>query len=83
MPNKRGHPELPKELVDELTDVLEARLLIVEKIGEYKKGTSEGVVGKIDCPKCKVKDGLHFSRSGYNGHIHAKCKTEDCLAWME
>jgi hypothetical protein len=42
-----------------------------------------GIAGKIDCPICKVKEALHFSVSGYNGHIHAQCATENCVAWME
>jgi hypothetical protein len=37
--------------------------------------------GCIDCPKCK--QGLRWSRSRGNGHIHAKCDTEGCLSWME
>lgn len=38
--------------------------------------------GTMKCPNCK--DGvLKYSRAGYNGHVHAKCSTEDCAAWME
>ena len=35
----------------------------------------------IECPVCKGK--LHLSQSSYNGHVHGKCETEGCVAWME
>jgi hypothetical protein len=36
--------------------------------------------GVVECPICKGK--LHVSHAS-NGHIHARCETPDCLAWME
>jgi hypothetical protein len=60
-----------------------ARLAIVEHLGgPWKRGTP-GASGTIDCPVCKAESGLRFSRAGYNGHIHAACKTEGCVSWME
>ena len=38
-------------------------------------------VGEIECPMCKGN--LRFSVAKCNGHIHARCKTENCLQWME
>ena len=36
------------------------------------------------CESAEIgKETLQFSRSGYNGHIHAKCSTDKCVAWME
>lgn len=35
----------------------------------------------IECPCCKGK--LHLSQSSYNGHVHGRCETDDCLNWME
>jgi hypothetical protein len=26
---------------------------------------------------------LHLSQSAYNGHVHGKCETDDCVSWME
>lgn len=37
--------------------------------------------GRTDCPRCGA--GLWFRVSSYNGHVHAKCDTKDCLSWME
>ncbi len=48
--------------------------------GPWKKG-APGSNGVIDCPVCGSP--LGFSRSGYNGHIHARCKTDGCVAWLE
>lgn len=59
-----------------------ARKAIVEHLGgPWKKGVS-GSAGKITCPICRVADALRFTRSSYNGHIHAACAT-GCVAWME
>jgi hypothetical protein len=37
--------------------------------------------GTVECPICKGK--LHLSQSAYNGHVHGKCETPDCVSWME
>jgi hypothetical protein len=39
--------------------------------------------GTIDCPRCNLVDGLYFTVSSYNGHVHAACRTMGCLSWME
>lgn len=46
----------------------------------YGKGS--GGRGQLSCPAC---DGgtLHYSVSGYNGHIHAQCTTEGCVRFMQ
>lgn len=38
--------------------------------------------GEMACPVCKTGR-LRYSRSGYNGHVHASCSTEGCVRWME
>lgn len=35
----------------------------------------------IECPKCKGR--LHLSQSAHNGHVHGRCETANCVAWME
>ena len=60
-----------------------ARDAIVTHLGgPWKRGTA-GAGGTIDCPACGAAQSLRFSRAGHNGHIHAACKTEDCVRWME
>jgi hypothetical protein len=38
-------------------------------------------VETIECPICKGK--LLLSQSAYNGHVHGKCETHNCVSWME
>jgi hypothetical protein len=38
--------------------------------------------GIMDCPVCKTGK-LKYSRAGYNGHVHGRCSTNGCVAWME
>lgn len=60
-----------------------ARGAIVAHLGgPWRKG-DDGASGAIDCPACNGKNTLGFTRSSYNGHIHAHCRTKDCLSWME
>lgn len=59
-----------------------ARQAIVDHLGGPWKRGMAGSAGEIKCPAC---DGgtLRFTRSGYNGHIHAACSTDGCVGWME
>lgn len=60
-----------------------ARDAIVAHLGgPWKKGTP-GAAGLIDCPACGGVKTLGFTRSGYNGHVHAACKTPKCVSWVE
>jgi hypothetical protein len=63
-------------------NTMKARQAIVAKLAPYKKGQSQSVGGEIPCPVC-AKGTLRYSRAGYNGHIHARCSTVGCVAWME
>lgn len=38
--------------------------------------------GEMICPICNTGK-LKYSRSSYNGHVHARCTTINCVAWME
>ncbi len=70
-------------MAQRMLNVGKARQAIVEHLGgPWKKGTP-GAGGCIDCPACGNAECLRFSRAGYNGHIHASCKTEGCVSWME
>lgn len=41
-----------------------------------------GGQGSVKCPCCS--DGtIHYQVAGYNGHMHARCSTTDCVSWME
>ena len=59
------------------SDFIKYMMIARKSIIETKKEK-----GSIECPKCKGK--LLFSVAiNYNGHVHARCTTENCLAWME
>jgi hypothetical protein len=38
--------------------------------------------GQMSCPVCNTGT-LRYSRDLSNGHVHARCSTEGCVAWME
>lgn len=59
----------------------------IRKIGIARKSITEHMQGKsgggdIQCPVCGTGK-LLFIVSEVNGHIHAKCTTSGCVAWME
>ena len=37
--------------------------------------------GVIECPVCKNR--LHIEHIGYNGHVRARCETQNCFNMME
>jgi hypothetical protein len=72
--------EAEEKMFAERTAMMIAALnAISQHAGKFTKG--EGSRGVIECPTCKGK--LHYSRAGYNGHVHAKCETADCVAFMQ
>ena len=71
------------EMNKRFENIGKARQAIVEHLGGQWKRGMDGAQGRIDCPVCAGKQSLQFSRSGYNGHIHAACTTDGCVSWME
>lgn len=72
-----------EEIRKRIESIGAARTAIVDHLGgKWKKGMA-GSVGVIDCPVCEGERTLAFTRAGYNGHIHARCDTVDCVSWME
>lgn len=37
----------------------------------------------IDCPACGGDKTLSMTIAAYNGHVHGRCKTPNCVSWME
>lgn len=72
-----------KEMESDMRNMMIARVAIVSACGgPWKRGT-QGSAGVLDCPVCNSEESLRYSRSGYNGHIHASCSTEGCVSWIE
>lgn len=42
---------------------------------------AKGTKGTVKCPNCE--NVVDWVRSTYNGHRHARCRTEGCLFFME
>lgn len=57
----------------------EASLPLIGRVKKTHKG--QDWQGVEECPICKGK--LHMTHAAYNGHVHGKCETENCLSWME
>lgn len=53
----------------------------VPTLEKLKHDYPNGGSGEIECPVCSGE--LQFSVSSYNLHVHGKCKTENCLCFME
>lgn len=82
-PTEQEIAEQDAECDRRLKQTMDARDAIVKHLrGPWKRGM-KGSSGLIDCPVCGEHETLQFSRSGYNGHIHARCITQGCVAWME
>jgi hypothetical protein len=64
--------EEKKEVGSGFKNILEALKLIAKETGNQ---------GKIKCPKCS--NDLHWTRASSNKHVWGKCKTENCLSWMQ
>lgn len=82
-PNAEEKAAKQEEMNKRLLGIGTARQAIVKHLGGPWKRGNAGGSGTIDCPVCGTEKSLRFSRSGYNGHIHASCKTEGCVRWME
>lgn len=89
VPCGKRHYPTPEEVAAEVAEheASTKRLMLgIQAAGEdakkhgLKKGN--GGAGSVPCPACKTGT-LHYSVAGYNGHMHGRCTTADCLAWMQ
>lgn len=71
-----------REMTLRFERTMKCRAAIVAHLGGPWKRGMGGKRGEIACPACESGT-LRFTRSGYNGHIHAACSTEGCVSWME
>lgn len=78
---ERRSLEHAEKRADEIEEMLR-RLDVVEPvISAWRQKEPIGKSAIIECPVCKGR--LHLSQSPYNGHVHAKCETEDCVSFVE
>lgn len=74
-----------REMGEARADRWEKTVSDMRKVGpvvaEWRKREPIGKQDIVACPACGGK--LHLSQSAYNGHVHGKCETADCVSWME
>ena len=64
----------------EVLDALRRAALAAAAGRHHAKMTGE-TNGEIECPNCKGR--LSYSIARSNGHMHGRCETAGCAAWME
>lgn len=74
----------PEEIAahDEEVQALFSRTMVAREAIVKATDGKRGVAGEIACPVCESGK-LRYSVASLNGHIHAGCTTENCVAWME
>ena len=82
-PTAEEMAEDDRQMAERFANIVKAREAIVADCGGPWKRGMGGSSGMIDCPVCEGVETLQYSRAGYNGHVHARCTTEDCVSWME
>jgi hypothetical protein len=61
---------------------LERTLAVMRGIADWRKAhKGKSAQEVVECPACKGR--LHLSISSYNGHVHGRCETDECVSWME
>lgn len=77
-----------REMGEQRADAIQAALnrmeIVMPVVAKWRTWKENNRVAKqevIECPSCKGK--LHLSQAAYNGHVHGKCETQGCVAWME
>lgn len=74
--------EMGEKRADALQRSLDMMTLVMPVVSKWRsKPPFKSQRDVIECPVCKGR--LHLSQSSYNGHVHGKCETAGCAAWME
>jgi hypothetical protein len=73
--------EMGEKRADGVERALRQMEILSPFLTEWRKKEPIGKSEIVECPVCKGR--LHLSQSSYNGHVHGKCETPDCVAWME
>jgi hypothetical protein len=74
--------EIDAEAEKSIRRIMVVRPAILNHVGVKESGKPvNDLAGKMPCPVCSKT--LHYSVSSYNGHIHARCESDDCVSFME
>lgn len=77
---KKTAEEIQKEH-DDIQALVDRMTKIGPWISATKKKYPNGGQAEESCPICAKR--IRFSISSCNGHMHARCETEDCINFME
>lgn len=77
---ERGSLEHAERRANAIEKSMERMSVVMPVVNAWRNKKPFRKAEVIECPKCKGR--LHLSQS-YNGHVHGKCETEDCVSWME
>jgi len=73
--------EQGEKRADSVARSLRMMTVVMPIVDKWRLKEPIGKAEVIECPECKGR--LHLSQSLHNGHVHGKCETENCVAWME
>jgi hypothetical protein len=73
--------EQGEQRADLMEESFKRMTLIAPVVSAWRVKEPIGKAEVITCPACGGR--LHLSQSSYNGHVHGKCETQDCVNWME
>lgn len=73
--------EQAEERENKIRESMRRLMVAMPVISEWRNKEPKGKAEVIECPVCNGK--LHLSQSAYNGHVHARCETDNCLCFME
>lgn len=73
--------EQGEKRADSIEKSIQMMTLVMPAVDTWRETPPKGKVGVIKCPVCGGD--LHLNQAACNGHIHARCSTPDCVAWME
>ena len=73
--------EMGERRADHIEKSMREMTLAGPVVSAWRKKQPYGKQEVIECPVCKGR--LHLSQAAYNGHVHGRCETADCLNWME
>lgn len=73
--------EQAEKRADSVERAVEKMVVLDPVLSAWRTKLPIGKQEIIECPVCKGR--LHLSQAAYNGHVHGKCETKDCVAWIE
>lgn len=77
----RNTREQGEARADRIEIVMKRLRIVGPVVAEWRNKSPKGKQEIIECPVCKGR--LHLSQAACNGHVHAKCETDDCVSFME